>query len=443
MRRYQFPKNFVWGTATSSYQVEGGADAGGRGASIWDTFARIEGKVFNGDDGSVACDHYHRYAEDFDLLRRLNVRAYRFSIAWPRIYPNGTGWLSDEGLDFYDRLVDALLERGVVPSATLYHWDLPQALEDKGGWRNRSTVKAFEEYARVVAGRLGDRVKNWFTVNEPWCAWWLGHKTGIHAPGAQESEKVHRQVSHNLLLAHGAGVLALREEVSSPVRVGLVHNCAVAIPFTESEEDIAESREFFRRENSWLLHPVLAGRYPEDQWKALGADVPEVLPGDLELISQKCDFLGINLYHAHGVARAGKGVRPYEPFFPRTDFGWPVTPECLYWAIRHVAEIWDVNEVIVTENGCAYPDEVRDSPECVEDYARVQYIREHLKGVHRAISEGLPVSGYYLWSFLDNFEWAEGYSKRFGMVHVDFGTQRRTPKMSALWFSELVSQGGF
>lgn len=444
MVRHPFPKNFVWGTATSSYQIEGAVDAGGRGASIWDTFSRIEGKVFNGDSGAVACDHYNRFAEDFDLLAQLGIRNYRFSIAWPRILPEGSGTPNQEGLDFYDRLVDAMLERGIAPQATLYHWDLPQALEDRGGWRSRNTVHAFEEYARAVASRLGDRIKTWYTINEPWCAWWLGHRVGIHAPGAkEESEKTFRQVSHNLLLAHGVGVMALREEVSSPVKVGIVHNCSVAVPFTESPEDIAESREHFRRENSWLLAPVLEGRYPADHWEELGANVPDVKPGDMELISQKTDFLGLNLYFAMGVARAGEGIRPFEKFFPRTDFDWPITPECLYWAIRHAVELWDVTEVFVTENGCAYPDELNSTQEHVEDYARVQYLREHLKGVHRAISEGWPVSGYYFWSFLDNFEWAEGFSKRFGMVHVNFETQKRTPKASAEWYSKLIAQGGF
>jgi beta-glucosidase len=442
MPYHSFPKNFVWGTATSSYQIEGAADRDGRGASIWDTFSNTQGRTFNGESGRVACDHYHRYAADVALLRDLGIQSYRFSIAWPRILPAGTGALNAAGLDFYDRLVDELLAQGIEPTATLYHWDLPQALEDKGGWRNRATVAAFEQYCHAVVEKLGDRVGRWFTINEPWCAWWLGHKTGIHAPGATEPEKVFRNVSHHLLLAHGVAMRAIRE-LAPGARAGIVHNASVAVPLLETEADLALSREQFRRDNSWLMQPVLAGSYPRDEWEALGDDVPDVQPGDLELIATPSDFLGINIYNATSVAHAPLGLRPHEPWHPRTDFDWPVTPECLYWAIRHAFDLWDIPEVFVTENGCAYPDVRRDGEDVVEDYARVQYLRDHLKALHRAVSEGLRVKGYYLWSFLDNFEWAEGYSKRFGMVHVNFETLERTPKLSARWYSRLIQNGGF
>lgn len=443
MSSYYFPKNFTWGTATSSYQIEGAAEADGRGISIWDTFSKTKGKVLNADTGSVACDHYNRYKEDCAILKSIGIQSYRFSIAWPRIFPSGRGNVNENGLDFYDRLVDELLRHKIEPTATLYHWDLPQTLEDEGGWRNRSTVAAFEEYSRAIVQKLGDRVKRWFTINEPWCAWWLGHKTGIHAPGAQEDEKTLRNVSHHLLLAHGVAVRAIREEAPADAKVGIVHNAAVVVPFTEKQEDVDLSKEHFKKENSWLIQPVMEGSYPADQWEELGNDVPDVKDGDLELISAKTDFFGINIYNAIGVAVAGKGIKGYEAWHPRTDFDWPVTPECLYWAVRHTHDLWDVPEILVTENGCAYPDEIREGEEDVEDFARLQYLRDHLKALHRAVSEGLPVTGYYLWSFLDNFEWAEGYSKRFGMVHVDFETQKRTPKMSSKWYSQVIKSGGF
>ncbi len=443
MIRYKFPQNFQWGTATSSYQVEGAVENDGRGESIWDTFSKIEGKVFNGDHGAVACDHYHRYLEDCDIMASLGIQTYRFSIAWPRIFPNGNGTINEAGLEFYDRLVDALLERGIQPTATLYHWDLPQSLEDNGGWRSRDTVHAFEEYSRVVVRKLGDRVKRWFTINEPWVAWWLGHSLGIHAPGRKDDEKTLRQVSHHLLLAHGVGTRVIRDELGAQSRVGLVHNMGPVIPFTECEKDIEGSRRAFRKENGWLLQPVFEGCYPEDEWVRLGENTPDLEPEDLAIISTPTDFLGINLYTSNGVAIGEDEVKGFEKWYPRTDFDWPIVPDALYWAIRHTSDLWGVPEILITENGCAFPDEKNGESPYVEDHARVFYLKEHLKSVHRAVQEGLPVTGYFLWSLLDNFEWAEGYSKRFGMVHVDFETQERTKKLSAVWYSKLIENGGF
>lgn len=441
MTRYQFPKDFLWGTATASYQVEGAINIGGRGPSIWDTFCQKPGKVVNGDDGSQACDHYHRYQEDCQLIKKFGIKAYRFSIAWPRIFPDGDGIINEAGVDFYNRLIDELLANGIEPCATLYHWDLPQALEEKGGWRSRATVHAFDRYANTAIERFGDRMNRWFTINEPWCAWWLGHKEGNHAPGDQADEKTVRNVGHHLLLAHGAAVRAIRQQRPG-CQVGIVLNPMVSIPFSETPEHIEASRNDFKLRNGWLMDPLLEGKYPEEEWESLGADTPDIEDGDMELISQPTDFLGVNIYTIAGIAKAGSGIRPVEPWHPRTDYQWPVAPDCAYWMIRNITDLWDVPSLLVTENGCCYPDTVEEHSESVEDYARIEYLRGHLRMLHRSVSEGMPLHGYFLWSFMDNFEWAQGYSKRFGIVHVDFETQKRTPKLSAEWYAQIIKDGG-
>ncbi|MDX2176415.1 MAG: GH1 family beta-glucosidase [Candidatus Sumerlaeia bacterium] len=440
---HSFPRTFLWGVAAAAYQIEGGATEGGRGPSIWDTFCDRLGAIRNGDSGAVACDHYHRYESDLDLMASLNVTNYRFSVAWPRIYPEGTGEPNREGIAFYDRLIDAMLERGIQPSATCYHWDLPQALEDRGGWRNRDTARAFAEYAGTLAHHFGDRVKMWYTLNEPWCSWWLGHKDGIHAPGARESGKVLRQVAHNLLLAHGGGTQALRANTIAPdLKIGIVHNSNNLIPFTESVEDVDATRRIWEERNGWLLGPVLRGEYPAGELAALGADAPDIEPGDMELINQPTDFLGLNVYFSNEVVRASEDPQFLEAYYPRTDFQWPITPEAVYWSLRFANETYGPISLYVTENGCCYPDQVNAQGR-VEDFARLAFIRENLKCVHRASKEGIPVKGYFLWSILDNFEWAEGYAKRFGIVHVNFNTQKRTPKASALWYARTMQLNGF
>lgn len=439
---HRFPQGFRWGVAAAAYQIEGAANEDGRGSSIWDDFCAKPGAVRNGDSGAVACDHYHRYAEDLDLMASLGVRNYRFSFAWPRILPEGRGRLNQAGLDFYDRLVDGMLARGIEPSATCYHWDLPSALEREGGWRVRQTAEAFGEFAGVLSQRYSDRVRFWSTLNEPWCSWWLGHHTGTHAPGAKEPAKVLRDVAHHLLLAHGLGVQAIRAAARGPVQVGIVHNSNNLMPFTESKEDVAATSELWLERNGWLLMPVFRGCYPEREWRDLGADVPTVHHGDLGIISQPLDYLGLNVYFAEEIVRAGHPPALLEKYFPRTDFNWPITPEAPYWSARFAHEHFGPIDLYMTENGCCYPDQVNARGE-VDDFARLHFIKENLRCLHRATAEGIPLKGYYLWSILDNFEWAEGYAKRFGIVHVNFTTQQRTPKASAHWYSHVMAQNGF
>jgi beta-glucosidase len=440
---HSFPPDFLWGTAAASYQIEGAASEDGRGPSIWDTFCRRPGAIRNGDNGDVACDHYHRFEEDLDLMAALGIRNYRFSIAWPRIFPEGRGRINGAGIDFYDRLIDGMLSRGITPSATLYHWDLPQALEDRGGWRVRDTVEAFGQYAELMARHFGDRVAMWYTLNEPWCSWVLGYKDGIHAPGARESGQIHNQIAHNLLLAHGMGVQALRAGAGSKaLRVGIVYNPCNLVPFTESTQDVDAARALWHQRNAWLMDPAMRGSYPEAELEAMGADAPRIEDGDMETICQPIDFLGLNVYFATEIVRDGLGPRSLESFYPRTDFNWPITPDAAYWSVRFTNELYGPLDIHITENGCCYPDQVNDAGR-VEDFARLNYIRETLKGLHRATVEGIPLRGYFVWSILDNFEWGEGYSKRFGIVHVNFSTQQRTPKASAEWYAHTIERNGF
>ena len=441
MPKYAFPASFLWGAATASYQIEGAVEEEGRGPSIWDVFCAKPGAIREGQSGRHACDHYHRWKDDLDLLERLGFGAYRFSVAWPRIFPGGTGAVNLQGLDFYDRLVDGLLERKIEPMLTLYHWDLPQALEDKGGWRSRATAEAFAPYAAIVAQKLGDRVKLWATHNEMPCIVGLGYRTGEHAPGARESEQVIRRITHNVLLAHGLGVQAIRSEAKK-AEVGIVHNPFMTLPFTEREEDIRAAREAFIEDSAWMLDPIFRGSYPAAQRKRLGKDAPEIKRGDLKTIAQPLDWFGLNLYTATQFARADIGPRSLEPHFPRTDMSWPITEEVLYWALRFIHELYAPPAMYITENGACYPDQVNADGR-VEDYARLAYIRAHLRGVHRAASEKIPVKGYFAWSLLDNFEWGFGYAKRFGIVHVNFETQKRTPKASAEWLSKVIQDKGF
>lgn len=440
---HAFPAGFLWGAAAASYQIEGAVSQDGRGPSIWDTLCDRPGAIKNGDSGAVACDHYNRFEEDLDLMAGLGIHSYRFSIAWPRIFPTGRGRVNEAGIAFYDRLIDAMLERGITPSATLYHWDLPQALEDKGGWRNRDTVHAFAEYAELMSRRFSDRVSTWFTLNEPWCSWILGYKDGIHAPGAREPERVHRQVAHNLLLAHGSSVAALRTGAQGkPLRIGLVHNPHNYTPFADLPEHVDAARALWHQNNAWLLDPILRGAYPQAECAALGANAPRVEVGDMELIHQPVDFLGLNVYFAGEVVRDGHGAQKLESYYPRTDFNWPITPEAAYWTVRFANDVYGPIDLYITENGCCYPDQVNEHGR-VEDFARLNFVRETLKGLHRATTEGLPLRGYYLWSILDNFEWAEGYAKRFGIIHVNFTTQQRTPKASAEWYAQVIERNGF
>ena len=432
-----FPESFLWGTATAAFQIEGATEEDGRGKSIWDTFCATPGKVSEGHTGAMATDHYHRWAQDIDLMVSLGLQAYRFSVAWTRIIPNGTGQVNAKGLDFYDRLVDTLLAKNVEPFLTLYHWDLPQALEDKGGWRVRETAEAFGRYAEVVAARLGDRVRNWMTINEYWCIVSLGYEKGEHAPGAKESPQVVRQVAHHLLLAHGLGVQSVRAAAKAKPSIGLAHNPSVVNPFTDLEADVSAARSLFVENNDWYMGPMFRGKYPEAEWNRLGTDVPKVIDGDLKTINQPLDFMGFNIYSAWNVVRAG--AKPFDPSktYPRTQMDWPIQPDCLYWGIRFIRETYSDIPVYITESGCAFPDEVAADGQ-IYDWDRVQYMRWYLRGVERAVCEGYPIKGYFAWSLLDNFEWAFGYTRRFGIVYVDFKTLERKPKLSAQWYKETI-----
>lgn len=438
-----FPPHFAWGVATAAAQIEGAAREDGKGESIWDKFAAQPGKVFNGDTPAVACDHYHRYREDFQLMKELGVRNYRLSVAWPRILPGGRGAVNEKGLEFYDRVIDALLENSITPWVTLFHWDLPQALEDEGGWRVQSTVEAFGNYADIVVRRLGDRVTNWMTVNELPSFIGHGYGIGMHAPGARETPKMLNQCYHHALLAHGEGVRAVREHGGSAARVGMAHNPETPVPVTETEADIAAARAMYARRTAQIMAPMFKGAYPAEWLELMGANQPDVAPGDLELISQPNDFLGLNLYGG-SFCRAGTDGEPQHlPLpkdYPRANLDWlNITPQVIYWGVRHAAEYYGIKEFYITENGMSQEDAPNEQGE-VWDLGRREFYRNYLLSMQRAINEGYPVKGYFAWSFMDNYEWAEGYAKRFGLVHVDYQTQKRTPKLSAGWYSKVIAQ---
>jgi beta-glucosidase len=440
---YLFPPDFVWGVATAAAQIEGAAFEDGKGESIWDRFAKVPGKVINNDSPTVACDHYHRYPEDIALMSKLGMRNYRFSISWPRIYPQGRGEVNQKGLDFYDRLIDTLLENRIMPWATMFHWDLPQALEDEGGWRVRSTAEAFADYAETVVERLGNRVKNWITLNELPSFIGLGYGIGTNAPGAKEPASVLNQAYHHALLAHGYGVRAVREYGRYEARVGLVHNPGTPLPVMEIPTDIKAAQTAYACDTAQILGPLYLGEYPASFLKAAGADAPRVTKDDLELIAQPTDFLGLNIYTGWFVRGAAeqqpeKLAMPYD--YPQGALPWlKITPEATYWAVRHAVDVYGVKEIYITENGVCFDDQVNEQGE-IHDLGRCEYIRHYLISLHRAIQEGYPARGYFLWSFLDNYEWAEGYTKRFGMVHVDYVTQKRTPKLSAHWYARATKE---
>ncbi|WP_103501740.1 MULTISPECIES: GH1 family beta-glucosidase [unclassified Streptomyces] len=455
----EFPPDFLWGTATASYQIEGAAREGGRTPSIWDTFSRTPGKVQNGDTGDVACDHYHRWADDLDLIKDLGIGAYRFSISWSRVQPTGRGPAVQSGLDFYRRLTDGLLERGITPVVTLYHWDLPQELEDAGGWPERETAERFAEYARLVAEGLGDRVTRWTTLNEPWCSSFLGYGSGVHAPGRTEPLAVLR-AAHHLNLGHGLATQALRATLPGTAQVSITLNPAAVRPLTGSPEDLDAARRIDALQNRIWTGPILHGGYPEDL-KADTAAVTDwsfVRPGDEEIINQPLDSLGINYYQPSVVSYApgrgtaeddGHGDSQFSPWVgsddvafhqaseERTEMNWSIDPSGLTELLTRFHREAPGLPLYVTENGAAFDDRVEEDGQ-VRDPRRVDYLHGHLSAVRDAIAQGAPVQGYFVWSLLDNFEWAYGYSKRFGVVHVDFETLKRTPKSSALWYADLI-----
>ncbi|MFF7317392.1 GH1 family beta-glucosidase [Streptomyces albogriseolus] len=449
----RFPSGFRWGTATAAYQIEGAAAEDGRTPSIWDTFSRTPGKVRNGDTGDIAADHYHRMHEDVALMRRLGLTDYRFSIAWPRVQPTGRGPAVQKGLDFYRRLADALLDAGIRPVATLYHWDLPQELEDAGGWPERETARRFADYAALVADALGDRIGTWTTLNEPWCAAFLGYGNGVHAPG-RTSPADSLRAAHHLNLAHGSAVRVLRDALPPTAHVSLTLNLHALRPLTRSAGDLDAVRRIDAVANRVFLDPVFHGRLPDDLVRDTAAvtDWSFVRDGDLAVCATPIDSLGIN-YYSPTVVAAGRSESPspwagaerHVRFLPapgpRTAMDWPVDADGLYELLVRLRDDLPGLPLMVTENGAAYDDYADPSGE-VRDPERIAYLHSHLTAVHRAIEEGADVRGYFLWSLLDNFEWAYGYSKRFGIVHVDFATQRRTPKQSAGWYADVVARNG-
>lgn len=438
--RLVFPEHWVWGTATAAYQVEGAVREDGRGVSIWDTFTHTPGTIANGDTGDIAADHYHRYPQDVALLRELGVGAYRFSIAWPRIFPEGGGRPNAAGIDFYRRLADSLQSAGIAPYVTLYHWDLPQALQDRGGWTERDTARRFGELAHTMATTLGDGVHHWFTINEPWVAAFLGHLTGQHAPGFRDIRTA-LAAAHNLLLAHGEGMAALRAEMREGDEAGIALNLAPCFPASDSNADLEAAYRYDGYLNRWFLDALFRGQYPDDMLRLYGAAMPEIDPGDMALISQPTDLLGINYYTrstvAHDPSSPPLDVRIVAPSgVPVTAMDWEVYPEGLYDILKRVHDDYEPAKMLVTENGAAYRDTVVEGQ--VDDPLRQRYIHEHLIRAHQAVADGVPVAGYFVWSLLDNFEWAFGYSSRFGLVYVDYATQERIIKRSGHWYAAVT-----
>ncbi len=429
----RFPPGFLWGVATSAFQIEGGATEDGRGDSIWDEFCRRSGTIKDASDGAIACDHYHRMPEDVALVSSLNVGAYRFSISWPRVQPLGAGAWNERGFGFYDRLVDELLRRGVEPHVTLYHWDLPQALQPGGGWLNRDTVDRFVDYAAEVGRRLGDRAASIATHNEPWVVSVLGHEAGIFAPGLR-SQKTAMQVSHHLLLSHGRALQALRAQ-GQRAPLGIVLNQSPIHAATDSPEDRAKARLDDGLTVRWYMDPLLLGTYPADVLEFLGPDAPEVTDGDLADIAQPLDFLGIN-YYTRNVSGTGAPRDPVAAGTEVTDMGWEVFPDGLSELLRRLHADYRLPPIYIMENGAAYPDRLVDG--AVPDPDRIRYLRSHISATADAIASGVDVRGYFVWSLLDNFEWAEGYTRRFGLTHVDFATQQRTLKASGHWYREFL-----
>jgi beta-glucosidase len=438
MTRFRdLPDDFLWGIATSAYQIEGAVREGGRGTCIWDTFSARPGAVANGDTAQTACDFYHRYRDDIALARALGVDVFRFSVAWPRVLPSGRGAVNAAGLDFYDRLVEELLAAGIQPFVTLFHWDLPQPLEDAGGWPTRATAEAFAAYAEVVAERLGDRVHLWTTHNEPYCASWLGYVTGEFAPGRTELA-AGAAAAHHLLLAHGLAVAAIRRAAPA-AEIGIVLDSWPQHPATADERDRAAAWAADGIRNRLFFDPVLRGRYPDDVLERLGAAAPPVHAGDLATIAAPLDFLGINNY-SRNVVRAGPDGRPVTvpPRGPLTAMGWEIRPQGLHEVLMRLHRDYGAPPLIVSESGAAF-DDVRCADGTIDDRARIAYLDAYVDALLQAIHDGVPVRGHFVWSLLDNFEWAHGFAKRFGLVHVDYATLERTPKASFAWYRELIA----
>jgi len=442
-----FPEGFIWGAATSAYQIEGAVNEDGRGPSIWDRFSHTPGATRDGHTGDVACDHYHRYQEDVALMADLGLKAYRFSIAWPRIFPNGRGAINQAGLDFYRRLVDRLLAHGIVPYATLYHWDLPVALEEAGGWPSRDTAYAFAEYAGSVAAALGDTIRHWITINEPWCVSMLGYQLGEHAPGRRDMSAA-LAAAHHTLLAHGMGAQAIRA-VAPDAEVSIALNFEAVVPLSNTSVDRNAARFRDGYFNRWFLDPVCGHGYPGDMVAdySTAGYLPRgmyfVRPGDLDTIATPVDFFALN-YYTRVVVTAGSAPWDYRLVAlerPRTAMGWEIYPEGLYRLLLRLYSHYNLSRILISENGVSYLDPV-EADGRVHDERRIAFIREHLEACYRAIQAGVPLVGYFYWSLLDNFEWAQGYHQRFGLVHVDYATQQRIPRDSFAWYREVIAANG-
>jgi len=442
----KFPEGFLWGAATAAYQIEGAWNEDGKGESIWDRFTHRPYAILNGDSGDVACDHYHRMPEDVALMKELGLNTYRFSISWPRVLPEGHGQVNPKGLDFYDRLVDELLAAGIRPNATLNHWDLPQAIQDKGGWPNRDCTDWFAEYAQLVFERLGDRVALWATHNEPHVIAYVGYASGRFAPGIADHSQAYQTV-HHLLLAHGKAVQAFRAG-DYPGGIGIVIYFGNYVPVSECEADRAACQRAYENMSAIFGDPLFKGRYPENLLEWLGPHAPRIQEGDLAVISQPIDFLGVNhyftlqvAYHHHGDLLKLSERQVTAPHWGYTSVGWGINPDGILAALLDLKARYDNPHIYITENGCAVED-VPDESGFVADWRRVDYLRAHIRAVHQAIQAGVDVRGYYVWSLLDNFEWASGYGPRFGLVRVDYDTLQRTPKQSARWYSDVIVHNG-
>ena len=438
--RVVFPDEWVWGASTAAYQIEGAVREGGRGPSIWDTFSHTPGKVANGDTGDIACDHYHRYPGDVALMRDLGLTGYRFSIAWPRIFPTGSGRPNADGLDFYRRLLDELHAAGIEPYVTLYHWDLPQALQDRGGWANRDTAHRFAEFAHTIISALGSGVHHWFTINEPWVAAFLGHYLGIHAPG-EHNLTTALLAAHNMLLAHGEGLQALRAEMATGDEAGIALNLTTCYPAGDGNADLEAAYRWDGYVNRWFLDALYQGRYPEDMLRLYGDAAPQVEPGDMELISQPTDLLAVNYYTrsvvSHDSSREPFQARQVVPAGAQvTATGWEIFPQGLFEVLKRVHDDYGHPRMLIAENGAAFDDTVMEGQ--IDDAQREAYLHEHLLQAYRAVDEGVALKGYFVWSLLDNFEWAAGYGKRFGVIYVDFSTQARILKRSGRWYADVT-----
>ncbi|MFF3975970.1 GH1 family beta-glucosidase [Streptomyces sp. NPDC001828] len=433
------PHDFVWGTATSAYQIEGAVAEDGRSPSIWDTFSHTPGKIDNDDHGDTACDHYHRWPQDVSLMKQLGVNGYRLSVAWPRVVPGGDGPVNAKGLDFYDRLIDGVLAAGITPSVTLYHWDLPQAVQDRGGWPERETAEHFAAYASVVAERLGDRVSHWATLNEPLCSAWIGHLEGRMAPGLTDLTAAVR-ASYHLLLGHGLATQAIRAAAPG-AEVGIVNNLSPVHPATDRTEDLAAARRMDGHVNRWWLDPVHGRGFPADMREVYGVELPE-RAGDLKTIAAPLDWLGLNYYFPAYVTDDPGGPVPYgrsirREDVPRTGMDWEIEADGIESLLLRLTEDYGARKIYVTENGSSFPDVVRPDGS-IDDPERVDYLERHLAACASAARKGAPLAGYFAWSLLDNFEWAYGYDKRFGLVHVDYATQARTLKASGHRYADIV-----